>query len=107
MADVRITEEEWKDARTALRSYRDKFIAHLDSEHTMHVPQMDIPERMVRFYYAQLRFSCSSAAVLLDRPADMENYYIECYEEAIKVYRRNKAIQAAGEDARGDGQRFK
>ena len=100
MKDVGITDAEWKNSWTIIRSYRDKFVAHLDSEHTMHVPEMDIPERMVRSYFGGLRLLCSSAAVLADMPVDMESYYIKSYEEAVRVYKHNKAMYAACEDAR-------
>jgi len=66
----------------------------------MHVPEMDIPERMVRSYFGGLRLLCSSAAVLADMPVDMESYYIKSYEEAVRVYKHNKAMYAACEDAR-------
>ncbi len=90
MKDIRITDREWKDNWKTIRNYRDQFVAHLDSEHTMHIPKMDIPERMVRFYYEQLRWLCSSVTVLAGGPTDMETYYIKCYEEAVGIYKYNK-----------------
>ncbi len=32
--------------------YRDKFIAHLDSDYVMNIPKLDIPLRAVEFYYS-------------------------------------------------------
>jgi hypothetical protein len=32
--------------------YRDKFLAHLDSDYVMNIPKLDIPLRVVEFYYS-------------------------------------------------------
>ena len=55
-----ITDADWSKSRQGIKDYRDKFIAHLDSELTMNVPDMKLPQRMVEFYFDEIRTCCSS-----------------------------------------------
>jgi len=50
-----ITKAAWETAWAEVKSYRDEFVAHLGSEHIMDVPNMEIPKKMVEFYYDYLR----------------------------------------------------
>jgi hypothetical protein len=38
----------------AMRRYRDKFFAHLDSEYTMNIPRLDVAKQSVWFYHAYI-----------------------------------------------------
>ncbi len=88
-----ITNADWSKSWHENKDYRDKFIAHLDSEHTMDVPDMTLPQRMVEFYFDDLRTYCSSNSVLDGMPRDMSQYYTDCHNEALVVYKHNKALQ--------------
>ena len=92
LEDVGISEERWHKSWDSLKKYRDSFLAHLDSEHTMHIPEMTIPMRMVEFYYGQLRSYCSPN-ILQGFPKDMAHYYLLCRTEAIEVFTHNKRFQ--------------
>ena len=93
LEDVGISQEQWDASWKEIKDYRDKFIAHLDSELTMQVPRMDIPMRMVAFYYAQLPGYCSHAAALDGLPNDIRQYYQGCHGEAVEVFTHNKLFQ--------------
>jgi hypothetical protein len=68
-----------------MREYRDKFVAHLDSDDTMHIPSLDVPKAAVWFYHAHL-VACESSAADLFRFADLDDYYSRCEDEARDVY---------------------
>ena len=89
-----ITDADWSKSRQGIKDYRDKFIAHLDSELTMNVPDMKLPQRMVEFYFDEIRTCCSSDSVLDGMPHDMSQYYTDCDNEALVVYKHNKALQS-------------
>lgn len=90
LKDVGISEEQWKNCWESLKTYRDEFLAHLDSEHTMQIPDMTIPMRMVAFYHGQLRACCSGPNVMHDLPNDMQQYYNQCRAEAVEVFTQNQ-----------------
>jgi hypothetical protein len=91
MTRVGIRQEQWDACWKEIKEYRDKFIAHLDSELTMNVPKMDIPQRMVAFYFDQLSEHCSHSTVMNGLPSDMCEYYRRHHAEAAEVFAYNKA----------------
>jgi len=84
---------DWDKAWASVRTYRNEFIAHLDSALEMHIPDMHLPQRMVEFYFSQLRDLCSNEHVLRDAPIDMDAYYVTCYQQGVAVYQRNKNLE--------------
>jgi hypothetical protein len=103
LEDVGISEEQWQDSWLEVKKYRDEFLAHLDSEWTMQIPNMTIPMRMVAFYYGQLRSYCSNPDAMHDLPKDMNGYYMRCRGEAADVFTPNKALQPTGPAFGGPG----
>lgn len=93
LGNVGISQDQWDASWKEIKDYRDKFIAHLDSELTMQVPHMDIPCRMVSFYYDQLKDWCSTPAVMNGLPADMSQYYQHHHEEAVGIFTHNKRFK--------------
>jgi hypothetical protein len=89
-AEVGISQEQWDACLAEIKKYSDKSIAHLDSELTMNVPKMDIPQRMVAFYFGQLSMYCSQPTVMNELPSDMREYYRHHHAEAAEIFRRNK-----------------
>lgn len=80
-----ITQDQWDAAWAEIKIYRDKFIAHLDSDDTMNIPHMDIPHRMVTFYYQELRRLYWSDSVWGQLPENISQYYDDCYQEAAQA----------------------
>ncbi len=74
-----------KDIDTMLR-YRDKFIAHLDSDTIMNIPALDAAKKAVWFYYSYV-FACENV-ILAGLPADLDAGYMETEDEAAAVYRK-------------------
>jgi hypothetical protein len=66
------------DYVASVRRYRDKFVAHLDSDRTMDIPDFDVAEHAVRFYHAYLVEHEVPDGVLLNlpsSPAALATYY--------------------------------
>jgi hypothetical protein len=82
-----ITENELKSCRESFKEYRDKFIAHLDSEETMHIPKLDIPIALATYYYAYVSKELG-ASVLRNLPDDIEQYYQECFRASEEQFGR-------------------
>jgi hypothetical protein len=70
-----------------MRLYRDKFIAHLDSDEVVHLPQLDLPKAAVWFYHAHLG-TTDGLVSLAGGFADLDEYYAACADEAMAVYTR-------------------
>lgn len=70
----------------SIRSYRDKFVAHLDEEETMKIPQFDIALKTVIFYHAKVVAECNGSNTLHGLPADLNAYYQTSWDEAEKYY---------------------
>lgn len=93
MNDIGISEAQWRESWKQIKDYRDKFIAHLDSEDTMYIPQMDIPFRMVNFLYDELKTYNTDPSVLAGLPSNMSEYFDHCYKEGLVVFKHNHALK--------------
>ena len=81
-----IDEAEFKKLWNKVRRYRDKFIAHLDSDTEMNTPLMDKTYSTIVFYYNELRKYAEDGFYLDDLPLDLEAYYDKCFKEALAYY---------------------
>jgi hypothetical protein len=76
-----------------IRRYRDKFLAHLDSDRTAFIPHLDTMWQAAQLYYVHI------LGVEMDEPAarrverdlgsSFSDYYNACFAEARKVYEEN------------------
>jgi len=78
----------FKDNVDIMLRYRDKFIAHLDSDPIMYVPALDAAKKAVWFYYAYVLEHEASEMSLAGLPLDLDVGYEQTEEEARKVYQR-------------------
>jgi hypothetical protein len=53
-ATLSVTVDEFAKLIEKAKHYRDKFVAHLDEERTMHPPKLDLPKKSVVFLYGRL-----------------------------------------------------
>ncbi len=58
-----------------MKTYRDKFLAHLDEDRLMHIPDLTITLNSVVFLYGILQDE--DAALLNDLPTELGQYYQE------------------------------
>jgi hypothetical protein len=74
-----ITEAELNSCRKSFKEYRDKFIAHLDSEETMHIPELNNSLALAKYYYTYVATELGASG-LLNLPDDIERYYQKCLQ---------------------------
>lgn len=80
--ELKIDEKEWMASRSELRTYRNKFVAHLDSEVTMQIPQMDLPLKMVNYYFNIIMSYEDETNIFKGIPSNLNDYYETSYSEA-------------------------
>jgi hypothetical protein len=83
LKELKITEEIWESKVRELRDYRDTFIAHLDSEETMNIPEMDLPFEMIRYYFNVVFGYENALNIFRGIPKNLSDYYIDHYDEAV------------------------
>jgi len=75
--------------RIEMRTYRDKFLAHLDSERTMKPPVLELARQCVDFYYDYVVTNEAQPGDLFGLPVNVTNLrrgYDECKQEAARAY---------------------
>jgi hypothetical protein len=73
----------------AMRRYRNKFLAHLDSDYTMNIPTLDVAKKAVWFYHAHIVSHEAGSGDLDGLPIDLETGYLQAEKEAAAVYGRS------------------
>jgi hypothetical protein len=72
-----------------MRQYRDKFLAHLDSDEVMNIPALDIAKKAVWFYHAFIVQREAQPGDLVGLPTDLDAGYAQCEDEARLIYEHN------------------
>ncbi len=72
-----------------MRKYRDKFIAHLDSESVMNIPALDIAKKAVWVYHSYIVQHEAQPGDLAELPVELDAGYTQCEQEAHRIYDRN------------------
>ena len=98
LAKCEISESELAHTRDLLKEYRDKFIAHLDSEEMMCIPVLDIPIKVMKFYYEYIAHELVETG-LGDLPIDIELYYQSCFRAAKMRFGKQKEVRFGREGA--------
>jgi hypothetical protein len=69
-----------------MRHYRDSFIAHLDSDRTMAIPNLDVAKKSVWFYHAHILSQEAKARDLAGLALDLDSGYRLSEDEARVVF---------------------
>jgi hypothetical protein len=77
------------------REYRDKWVAHLDTERAGFIPALEIAKKAVWFYYARVKQEAESRE-LVELNRELDRAYEHCEGEAKEVYRIAVHRPAAG-----------
>lgn len=80
-----ITEAELASCRKSFKKYRDKFLAHLDSERTMQIPVLNIALAVVKYYHSYVANELGTSG-LRGLPQDIESYYQKCFADSEKHF---------------------
>lgn len=86
LAKIGTDEVTWLAYVKAMRFLRDKFIAHLDDEHLMTLPQLDMAKMSVVYLYAYLLENEDEGDVFVDAPKDAVEWFDRFSNEARAVY---------------------
>lgn len=79
------TLSEWDGFLKLMRAYRDKFIAHLDSDLTMNIPKMDLAEFSVHYFYDTIKAE-QNGEIFDSLPYNLKEYASSCEKTASKSY---------------------
>lgn len=69
-----------------MKMYRDKFVAHLDSEEVMNIPKLKVARNSVSFLYSYLLANEEEANCFHDAPPKASCFYRQFYSQGRKVY---------------------
>jgi hypothetical protein len=88
---LEVTKGDFDAYQTAMRRYRDKFVAHLDSDEVMDIPDFDLAERSVAFYHSHLVSKEVADAAMVFKglppsPAALATYYKDELRTATIIY---------------------
>ena len=82
-------DNEFRAFQLRMRKYRDRFIAHLDSDLTMQIPVLDRAKASVEFYHRYVVTTEARPGELIGLPDTAEKFrtgYTKCFDEATSVY---------------------
>ena len=88
LSHVGLSEAGFDQEIEAMKVYRDKFVAHLDCEHTMNIPMQDIAKKSVWFYHAQIVAREAQPGDLAGLPIELNTGYEQSELEAGAVYQQ-------------------
>jgi hypothetical protein len=82
--DIDVTEDAFNTHCKEMKTYRDKFVAHLDNERRMQIPRLTIAVDSVLFLYDIILNEYQD--FLPDAPANLRSYYEERLEHGRRRY---------------------
>ena len=88
---LNVSESQFEKFCLEMREYRDKFIAHLDSELVMNIPTLDLARKSVEFYHAYVVANEAQSGDLRGLPDTtnkLQGGYKAAKEEAEFVYKK-------------------
>jgi len=85
---LRVDEAAFEGEIAIMHRYRDKFIAHLDSDEIMNIPGLDIAKRAAWFYYAYVVAKETVEGDFLGFDSELGTLYEKMEKEAEAAYRR-------------------
>jgi hypothetical protein len=87
-----LDEAGFQEKSRTIRHYRDKFLAHLDSDRTMNIPFLDMAQAAVWFYHAYVVAHEAEPGGLRGLPMDLTAGYQQSEEEARAVLLANRDL---------------
>lgn len=71
-----------------MRRYRDKFVAHLDSDEVAYPPNLQIGLDSVAYYQAHILDYDQNNSIFQGLPKDIAEYHDQCSREAAGIYQQ-------------------
>ena len=88
LAHLGLVDADFQDCISEMRHYRDKFLAHLDSDRTMNIPKLDIPKKAVWFYHAHIVKHEAGKDDLAGLAVELDAGYEQSQKEAKAVFEK-------------------
>lgn len=86
LKELKITEMDFNTYVKGIRIYRDKFVAHLDSERVMNIPKLALAQQSVCYLYDYLLANEDQGNFFPDAPSKAATFYECCFKEGIAVW---------------------
>ena len=90
-----MNEDAFNKEINTFREYRDKWVAHLDTEPTGFIPALEVAKKAVWFYYGHVKQE-AGARELLEFTRELDRAYEDCESEAKEIYRIAASRRAMG-----------
>ncbi|MFY9684003.1 MAG: hypothetical protein WBQ40_04850 [Candidatus Sulfotelmatobacter sp.] len=87
--DLGIDEVAFQKQIEVMRQYRNKFLAHLDSDEVANIPALDIAKKAVWFYHSYVVLHEAQPSDLEGFRFDLDAGYAKCEREAQVIYEQN------------------
>lgn len=88
---IRLTEPLFAEYVIEIRTYRDKFIAHLDEEERMNIPNMALAIKSAQFLYLWMLREEDDCNAFWDAPTDPATFFRGFMTEAHETYMKSFA----------------
>jgi hypothetical protein len=88
LADLGMSANNFAKYVDSMKTYRDKFIAHLDDDRTMHIPMLGPAKKTSKLLYDTLIAQESGNHTFHGAPASASNFYRQYLAEGEAAYRR-------------------
>ncbi len=86
LAKLELTETEFSDYIKQMRTYRDKFVAHLDELNMFHIPYINIAQKSTVFLYERLLAQEAGNDTFYDAPKSATNFFNKYLAQGTAVY---------------------
>ena len=83
---LNVSAEEWQRQIDGMRRYRDKFLAHLDSDHVMNIPTLDLARDAIWFYHSWVVDKEAKAGDIDNLPNGLDTRFQQSQREAERVF---------------------
>ena len=87
LKDLVLAEDDFNAYIMEMRTYRDKYVAHLDSFEKIHRPKLDIAKKSVIYLYNYLLKHEDQGGYFIDAPRDVSKFYDDAFKEGLSEYR--------------------
>jgi len=84
LKEIGVDEQEFQDRCKEIKTYRDKFVAHLDDKPKMQIPHLSMVIDSVIYLYSIVRDEFD--AVLNDAPGNLRSFYRQRFAHAKSHY---------------------
>lgn len=88
--ELRLSNAQFDDYVNQMRIYRDKFVAHLDSEEIMHIPKLEVAVNSAVYLYDYLLSHEEEDGCFRDAPVSASNFYTGFLAQGTAVYKSIK-----------------